>query len=458
MTAAATSADARPRRSERNALARLAGPLIVAQVSQVGMGFTDTVMAGRLSPLDLAAVALGSILWLPVFLLFFGLLNALAPTIAQLQGAGRSGAIGASYRQGVWLATALGVAAVPVTLAVARVPAWIGTVPEVADLTAAYLYPVAWGMPATCLFLAARFATEGVGRTRPVMYINLCGLALNALGNYAFMYGELGAPALGAVGCGVATFLVMWVDLLLLLGYLAWHPHFRAYALFRDWRGPERAAIAGLLRLGTPIALGIMTEVVMFLTVGLMMSTVSATAMAAHQVVLNLAALAFMVPLSIGMAVLIRVGHLAGAREYARARTVSLTGAGMSIASMAVSAGAMLLIPAVLVAVYTRDPTVTALAVELLLLAALLQIPDGLNITLVHALRGLKDAVVPMLIGILCYWVCGLGLAWYLGFVRGDGPTGLWSGLVAGMSLSCLLMGWRLHRVLAARERHAAPA
>ena len=442
-------------RTESTILLRLAGPLIIAQVSQVGMGFTDTVMAGRLSPLDLAAVALGSMLVLTVYLVFFGILNSLSPTIAQLKGAGKERDIGRLFRQGLWLALGLAVISVPATIYSALLMHWAGTVPDVAELANGYLFAVAWGMPATCLFFVARFLTEATGYTRPVMYINVFGLVLNALANYAFMYGKLGAPALGAVGCGVATAIVMWVDLVLLMLYLAIHNRYREYRLFSDWRAPELTTIVALVRLGTPIALGIMTEVLLFLAIGLLMSTLSTVAMAAHQIAINFASLSFMVPLSIGMAILIRVGHLIGAGDTLRAEFASYVGVSMAGTFMAGMAIVILLLPEAIVSLYTDAGPVTTIALELLFFAAVFQVSDGLNIALLHALRGLKDAFVPMLLGLVAYWLVGFSAAWYIGIHSGVGPGGLWMGLIIGLTVSCALAFLRLRAVFSRHKRAA---
>lgn len=444
-------------RREGAILLRLAGPLIIAQVSQVGMGFTDTVMAGRLSPLDLAAVALGSMLLLTVYLVFFGILNALSPTIAQLSGGGKTVEIGRVFRQGIWLAGALAIVSVPATIYSALLMRWFGTVPDVAALAGGYLFAVAWGMPATCLFFVARFLTEGTGYTRPVMYISVFGLALNAVANYAFMFGKLGAPAMGAIGCGVATAIVMWVDVVLLLVYIVVQPRYHKYRLFSDWRAPEPATIVALVRLGVPIALGIMTEVLMFVAVGLLMSTLSAVAMAAHQIAANFASLSFMVPLSIGMAILIRVGHLIGAGDVHLAQFTSYVGVGMAGIFMAGMAVVILLLPEAIAGLYTDAPEVTAIALELLFFAAVFQVSDGLNIALVHALRALKDAFVPMLLGLIAYWLIGFTTAWYIGIHSGVGPGGLWIGVIIGLTASCVMAFVRL-QVVFGRYRRTAEA
>jgi len=426
-------------------LGHLAWPLIIAQISQVGMGFTDTVMAGHLGVLDLAAVALGSMLWLPVFLLCFGILNALTPTVAHLFGACRYLEIGRVFRQGLWLAAVLAVLSVPMTIYIAYFMRWMDTIPEVAVLAGDYLFAVSWGMPAMTVFFALRCLSEGVGHTRPVMFINVFGLGLNALANYVFMFGKLGAPALGAVGCGVATMLVMWMDLLMLLVYLIWAPHFSRFALFLRVERPDWPVLANLARLGLPISLSIMTEVWMFLIVSLLMSRFSAVAMAAHQVAINFASLMFMVPLSIGKAITIRVGHGIGESDVHRAKLSAYIGVSMAMAFMCCSALVILSVPHYIAAMYSDEAEVIALAVILLYYAAAFQLSDGLSISLIHALWGLKDTFVPMLFGMLTFWGIGLSTAYTLGIHWQLGPQGLWIGLIVGLSAATLTSMGRLH-------------
>ncbi len=432
-------------RHECAQLGQLTWPLIVTQVSQVGMGFTDTVMAGHLGVLDLAAVALGSMLWLPVFLLCFGILNALTSTIAQLFGAIRYREIGGVFRQGLWLALVLALLSIPMTIYIAYFMVWMDTVPEVAALASDYLFAVSWGMPGMCLFLALRCLTEGVGSTRPVMFINLFGLGLNALANYIFMFGQLGAPALGAVGCGVATALVMWMNLFILLLYLVYAPYFSRFALFIRVERPDGLVLAHLVRLGLPLSLGIMTEVWMFLIVSLLISRFSAVAMAAHQIAMNFASLMFMIPLSIGKAITIRVGHGMGAGDVHRARLSAYLGVAMAMVFMCCSALFILSVPESIAALYSEQPEVVALAVTLLYYAAAFQLSDGLSISLVHALWGLKDTFVPMLFGLLTFWGIGLSTAYILGIHWQMGPQGLWIGLIVGLSAASLTSAARLH-------------
>ena len=407
------------------------------------MGLTDTVMAGRLSAVDLAAVALGSSLFVPVYLACVGVLLSLSPSTAQLLGAGRQDRIGPLYRQGLWLAAALALLATPAVAAIGLVMAPLQVDPALRPVTHDYLGAIAWGMPALCFYLAARYVAEGVGRTRPIMYIQLLALVLNAFGNWVLMFGNLGAPALGAEGAGWSSAVVLWMDALALSAYLAWG---RRLSHLRLWRRPELpdwSELARLLRLGVPIALTIVLEVGLFSAVALLMGRLGAVETAAHQIALNYAALMFMLPLGLSMAVTIRVGQLSGAGQDSAARRAGFVGMGMGTGLMAVSAVVMLLVPEVIVALYTSEPAVVTLAVQLLTVAAMFQLSDGLQVTAMGALRGLKDTTWPLIVNLVSYWGIGLPLAWYWGLEADAGAQGMWYGLVCGLTSAALLLTLR---------------
>lgn len=443
--------------AEVKAMVRLSAPLIVGQISQVGIAFTDTVMAGRLGPADLAAVALGSSLWLPVLLFCIGVMMALSPTVSRLHGAGREAEIALWFRQGAWLALGLGALALPLVHELGAVMPWLGIDAAIIPLTGDYLAAVAWGLPGVCVFLACRYVSEGMGLTRAIMVIQLTGLAVNVVADYVFMFGKLGLPAMGAEGTGWATALVLWLNGIMMLAYLRRSARFRHLALFSGWRGPALAPVTRLLGLGLPIAVTMVLEMGLFSAVALLMGQLGPVAVAAHQVAINFAALAFMVPLGLSMGITVRVGHALGAGRWRQARFAGLVGMGLGTAVMTVSAAVMVLAPGSVVAIYTGDPPVMALAVQLLGMAAIFQLADGLQVTALGALRGIQDTTWPMAASMVAYWLVGLPLAWYLGLAQAYGPRGLWVGLVVGLFLAAVTLTlrflWRsAPRALAARH------
>jgi MATE family multidrug resistance protein len=313
------------------------------------------------------------------------------------------------------------------------------------------VHAVAFGLPAVIGYLALRFLSEGLGYTKPMMLIQLIALGANVLGNWIFMFGKLGFPAMGAEGAGWATALVMWLQLILLLGYSYRHRRYRFVWITplarRDWSRTRE-----LLRVGTPIAVTLVAEVGMFAAVALLMGTLGVTEVAAHQVALNVAAMAFMIPLGISSATTVRVGHAIGEGRAGLVRFRGLVGIGFAAACMMVTASVLFLLPEQIVAIYTRDAAVRTLAVQLLFMAAVFQLSDGIQISANGALRGMKDTLFPMGITLGVYWLMGLPLSWYLGFERHIGPQGLWMGLVAGLTLSAVLLVWRF----LALSRHPA--
>ncbi len=437
-------------------IGRMAGPLVVGQLSQVGMGFTDTVMAGRLGPVDLGAVAIGSTLWIPVYLACVGVMMAMSPTVAHYEGAGRRPSISRLYRQSLWLSGALAVLGFIVTSQVGVVMSWIGVDPAIVPVTEDYLDAIAWGMPGVCFYLGLRFVSEGLGHTRPVMYIQLLALVANVPGNYVLMYGALGNPAMGAVGAGWSSALVLTAAAAGMLGYVASRSRFRAYRLFRRPERPDPDELLPLLRLGLPIALVTVLEVGLFTAVGLLMGSLGAVAVAGHQIAINYAALMFMIPLGVSLATTVRVGQASGAGDIEEARLAGFVGMGMATGAMLVSALFMLAAPGLIVGMYTTDQAVSAVARSLLLMAAVFQVSDGLQAGALGALRGLKDTRYPVLVTFVAYWMIGLPIGWSLGIGRALGPQGLWVGLVAGLTFAALLLSlrfWRISRNLDRGER-----
>jgi len=375
---------------------------------------------------------------------------AMSPSIAHREGAGNRCAVGVLYRQSLWLSGVLALLGFVITSRVGVIMAWIGVDPSIVPVTEAYLSAIAWGMPGACFYLGLRFVSEGIGHTRPVMYIQLLALIANVPGNYVLMYGALGNPAMGAVGAGWSSALVLTLTAVAMLVYVATRPRYRPYRLFARPQRPDPAELLPLLRLGLPIALVTVLEVGLFTAVGLLMGSLGAIAVAAHQVAINYAALMFMLPLGVSMATTVRVGQARGAGDALEARLAGFVGMGMATGAMLVSALFMLAAPDLIVGMYTEDEPVSTLAKSLLFMAALFQLSDGLQAGALGALRGLKDTRYPVLVTFGAYWLVGLPLAWSLGIGHALGPRGLWVGLVAGLTLAAVLLSlrfWRISRV-----------
>ncbi len=436
-------------RLQREAItcAALAGPLILAQIAFVGLSVTDTLMAGRLSARDLAAVALGSALWMPTYLFFMGVCMAVSPIVAQLTGAKARERIGPYIRQALCLAAALSIVWWWLLRGTDLIVLRLDVSPAIQDLSLAYLHALAWGTPGACMFFVFRFLSEGLGRPRPVLTIALLALILNAGANYVLMYGTFGAPRLGAEGCGWATALTLWSMALGLGTFVVRNRGYRGLNLSTRGRPPRSYASLETLRVGLPIGASIFMEASLFGTVGLLMAQFGDVAVAAHQVSINFTALTFMLPVGLALATTIRVGQGLGRGDSAGARLSAHAGVTMALVVMIFPALVMGLRPQWIVSAYTDTSEVARLAESFLRLAALFQFWDGLQVTAAGALRGYKDTRVPMFITFFAYWCVGLPLAGYLGFVALQQPAGLWWGLIVGLGAAALLLSARLYRV-----------
>lgn len=430
-------------KQEAVATLQLAAPLIIAQLLQVGMGFIDTVMAGRIGARDLAAVGLGAALWMLVLLACIGATMAIAPLIAYIKGAKKESAIAGEFHQGVWVAILVGLVAAPLTYHIAVLIPLMGVDAEIASLGTQYIQTIAWGMPGLCLYLAPRYLNEGLSNTKPVMLIQFLLLPLNIFGNYLFMYGNFGMPAMGAVGAAVSTAISLWMGALMMYAYLTLTPRYRSLNLFSNFSAPNPREIGRILKLGLPIAVSIIMESSLFSGIALLMGSFGKIEMAAHQIAINYASMMFMIPLGLSQAITIRVGHASGGGNFILARRRGWTGIVMAGGFMALSASFMLLFPDLIVSFYTSDSEVSAMVLTLLFAAALFQFSDGLQVSAAGSLRGLKDTSIPMVITIISYWVVGFPVAWLLGFHFDFGPIGLWSGLVIGLTCAAILLNIR---------------
>jgi len=350
-------------------------------------------------------------------------------------------------RQGLWLSLLATVGAVITVRHMASLLVWIRISPDLVPITTAYLNAMSWGIPATCMFQVLRSFSEGVSITRPVMYTSLIALSGNIAGNYVFMYGKFGMPRLGAVGCSVASALMMWANLAMIASYIGLRKEYRRFAPYAQFDRPRSVELLKLVKLGGPIAGSMFIEASLFAAVALLMGTLGTNMVAGHQIAINVASITFMVPLGLAMAISVRVGQAVGRGDLKAAQTAGYVGVSLAGAFMAASSAFILIFANSIAGVYTRDPAVHRIAVTLLFMAAFFQISDGLQVSGSGALRGLKDTTVPMIITIFAYWVIAFPLGFVLGIVLHYGAIGMWTGFIAGLTTSALLLNSRFHLV-----------
>lgn len=431
---------------EIRATVRLALPLMAAQMAAIGTSVVDALLAGHFSTHVLGAVAVGANLWSLAIVTGIGLMMAVPPAVSQLDGAGQRHAAGAVLRQALWLGLATGIVLWFVMRHLTPLFAWVGVAPDLRRDVDAFLHAISWGAPALTWYFALRGLSEGLSLTRPSMYFSLGGLALLVPLGYVFMFGKLGLPPQGARGCGIATALVLWLELIAFAIYLLKHPNYRGLGLLERFEWPDLRRIGELLHVGLPMAITLLAEAGLFVAVALVISRLGDDVIASHQVAMNVAALFFMIPLGLAMAITVRVGNAVGRDDARGVRYAGFCGIGLTLVTQLVSASLLFGLPHAIASLYTHQPDVIALAAKLLVLAGVFQFADGIQVASNGALRGLKDTRVPMAITLFAYWAVGMPVGWWLSFHRGLGARGMWMGLIAGLSVAAVMLFVRFWR------------
>ena len=441
-------------RQELRAIAVIAVPIISAQLLQMGMGVADTVMAGRVNALTLAAVAMGSAMWFFTFIGGLGVMLALTPIISHHVGAKNHPLIREELRQGIWLALMLALLLMGVLGTLGALMPLLGIDPLIVSETRNYLLWVGWSLPFTCLYLVPRFFNESLGHSMPMFWAQLAMLPVNILGNYVFMYGNFGFPAMGAAGAALATGIAQTLGCVALYTYTLGARRYAHFQLRQRMTRPDWPHIARIVRLGIPISVGMAMESGLFTATALLMGRFGIDAVAGHQIAINLASLMFMVPLGTSIALTVRVGQALGAGDPLAARYRGRLGIVLCTAIMLASAVVLGSFGTFFAGLYTPNPTVVATAAQFLVYAAVFQVVDGMQVGAMGVLRGYKDTKIPMFITVFCYWVVGMGLSLSLGVFGPLGPAGLWAGLVGGLAVAAVVLNlrfWRLTRDVAPR-------
>ncbi len=424
----------------------LALPLIAAQVALIAQHVVDVLLAGHLGARVLGIVAIGTNAWGVALMGIVGLMMALPPGVAQLDGAGRRGEVIPLFRQALWLALFVGVAVIGLAWLVAPyVVGLLGIDPALSAETVAFLRVLSLTAPATAVFCACRGLTDGISRPRVSLCFGLLGLAILAPLGWVMMYGKFGVPPLGAMGCAWANVTAMWVSALSYLAYVRFSQVTHGLGWEVGGIAPRPAAIMALLRVGAPMSASVMLEAGVFAAAALVVASFGEVAAGSHQIALNVAALSFMIPLGLSMAVTVRVGNAVGRGDPAGVRRAGMVGIFAALGTQSVPAALMWLLPVPIAALYTSDPALIAGAGALLSLAALFQLSDGVQVAAMGALRGLKDTRVPMFIAAFSYWGVGMPAGWLLCFHGGMGIGGMWVGLIAGLTCAAVMLSARFH-------------
>jgi len=437
-----------PYPQEISKIIKLSLPLFIAQFAQNAMGFVDTIMAGGVSANDMAAVSIAASIWLPCILFGVGILMALIPLTAQAHGANNLTEIPRTGQQGIYLALLLSLPIIAILYNAGLIVSYMSIEPALKEITTNYLYAVLPAVPAFLLFQALRNYIEGLSLTKPAMVIGFAGLLLNIPLNWIFVYGKFGMPALGGVGCGIATTLVYWFMLFALIGYISITKKLQQFPLFTDIQSPCFKQIFSISKLGLPVAIAIFFEVTIFAGIAVLIAPLGALVVASHQITMNFSSMVFMLPMSIASAVSIRVGFNLGQKNNRGAKVATYSGLAIGLGSAVITAVFTIIFRADIALLYTDNQAVINLAFSLMLFAALYQCVDAIQVVAAGALRGYKEMSAIFTRTFIAYWIVGLPLGYILGMtdllVEPLGAKGFWIGLNVGLTVAAILLGQRL--------------
>ena len=414
------------------------------------MGTTDTIIAGRASPADLAGLGVGNSISMTVFMFISGVIFAVTPIVAQLYGAKKFKQIGQKLREVLWIALFLGVLIAILFMNMGFILNNLPIDKSITDISIKYLQAIALGFTFLTVFTCLRCYSEGMKLTVPVFVIAFCGMILNIPLDLMFVYGWFGAPKLGGVGCGIATTIVSFIMMVAMFFYIAISKNYKKTQPFSKFSWPSSSTTKEAVKLGVPIGLGIFIELSMFSGAGIILAVLGESIVASHYIAINIASLFFMIPLSIGLAAATRVGNLIGEENPIQAKTASHSTIYLCIIAALVNIAVILVFREFIVGIYTTDIIVFNLTVGLLIFAALFQLPDGIQMGALGSLRGYKDTFVPMILLFISYWIFALPVGYYLtnfGFGNPYGAPGMWIGMIIGLSIFSILSILRLRWV-----------
>ncbi|WP_160062047.1 MATE family efflux transporter [Psychromonas sp. L1A2] len=434
---------------ESKKIIKLSVPLFIAQFAQTAMGFVDTVMAGGVSSTDMAAVAIASSIWLPCILFGVGVLMAVVPLTAQAHGANDLEQIPKTGQQGLYLALLLSIPIGVILFNAGMLMTLMDIEELLALITVKYLYAMIFAIPAFLLFQALRNYIEGLSLTKPAMVIGFLGLLVNIPLNWMFVYGEWGAPAMGGAGCGVATAIVYWLMSMALAGYVYYTKKLRHYPLFINFTKPDMKHILSISKLGLPVAVAMFFEVTIFAAIAILVAPLGANVVASHQIAINFSSMIFMLPMSIANAVSIRVGFNLGKKSNNGAKQASYAGFAIGLGASIITALSTVIFKEQIALLYSDHREVIDLAIVLILLSAIYQCVDAIQVVAAGALRGYKEMNAIFTRTFISYWIVGLPLGYVLGMTdlltEPLGAVGFWIGITVGLTVAAILLGQRLY-------------
>lgn len=433
--------------SETHKLTSLGLPMMLASIAAVGIGVVDTAVAGSAGKDDLTAVALGSALFMTVYITFIGIMTALNPTIAQLHGANKPNEVGEAGRQGIWFSLLLGFIGMLLMLGlITPLKNYLDFTPKIEHMLGDYILYTALAMPAAMIHRAFYAYASSLNRPKPIMWVSWIALLLNIPLNYIFVYGKFGLPEMGGAGCGLATLLVFIFNALALGWYIQSDDYLKSFNLYQHYSKPNWQTQKQLWKLGWPIGLSYFLESSLFTAIVWLIAPLGASTVAAQQVVISISSVIYMIPQSVGAATTVLVGFALGKRQFALARYTSgvAIGVGVLLALFTIVMIVALRYP--LVKLYTNDQDVIELAAVIMLFAAVYQLFDFSQCIASYALRGYKITKIPMIIHAIAFWLVGLIPGYLLAYTGQMGIYGFWTALVISLAAASIALVWYLEK------------
>ncbi|MCX8600833.1 MULTISPECIES: MATE family efflux transporter [unclassified Gilliamella] len=440
-------------RHEIKHIITLAIPVMIAQISQTAITFVDTIMAGNYSKTALSGVAIAVSIWLPTILFGQGLLTVLTPIISNLNGAAKRNLVADHTRQGVVIALILSVMMMLILYHSDKIISLRSSAehpidPQMVEVAVSFLRAIMWGVPAFLLFLVYRNQCEGLSNTKPAMVIIFIALLANIPINYILIYGKLGLPAFGGVGCGITAAIIFWLMFILMRLYTL------TTASQKDIRNTpvtklvDFAIIKKVIVLGTPLALAYFFEMSLFAVIALLIAPLGQITVAAHQIIFTISSLTFAIPLSLGVATSIRVGYLLGKQKPSLAKQTAYISLAISFAIAVVVALILVIFRTPIIELFTKEAAVIAICMHLIILLAIYQASDYLQVVASNVLRGYKDTQSIFFITLLSYWVVGLPVGYILALtdlvMQPLGAAGFWIGIISGLAVAAVLLIGRM--------------
>lgn len=436
-------------KKESSILIKLSIPVILTQLAQTGITFVDAILAGDYSDAALSGVAIGVSIWLPTILFGQGLLSVLTPIIANLNGMGRRDQIANQTRQGLIIATFLSIILMVILYNSDKLIALRDSDdnpidPEMVHIAVYFLRSIMWGVPGFLYFLIYRFQCEGLSNTKPTMYVMFIALLANIPINYVLINGKLGFPEFGGIGCGITGAIIFWLMFFLIKGYTVITKSQKDILNTPIKKVFDFDVLKRIVILGIPLALAYFFEVSLFAIIALMIAPLGKVAVAAHQIVFELSSMTFTLAISLGVATSIRVGYLLGKQQPLLAKRTSYISLAMAFFLSLIVAILLIIFKHSLVLLFTDKTDIIELSLQLIILLAIYQVFDYLQVTASNVLRGYKDTKSIFYITLVSYWVIGLPLGYILGLTdllgQPIGAAGFWIGIILGLLFASSLL------------------